>query len=255
MRLLRLNDLGELSLTQDLSDPLPPYAILSHTWGDDLDEVSFADLEKGQDKAKAKAGYIKIRFCGEQARKDSIAYFWVDTCCINKASHVELSEAITSMFRWYRNAVKCYVYMSDVSVQNLQKDDRNQFLWETSFRKSRWFTRGWTLQELLAPDIVEFFSVEQALLGDKKMLAQQIHEITKIPLTALHGTALSEFSIAERMRWAEMRQTKKKEDQAYCLLGVFDVFMPLIYGEGDHAFIRLQKAISERSGRPVAAYQ
>jgi hypothetical protein len=243
MRLLRLSDRGQLSLTNNLVDDFPPYAILSHTWGADTDEeVTFNDLESGL--GKSKVGHAKIQFCGQQARTDGIEYFWVDTCCINKANHTELSEAITSTFLWYRNAVKCYVYLSDVSTRK-RKSDQLQRTWESAFRISRWFTRGWTLQELLAPVSVEFFSREGDLLGDKKTLEQQITDITGIPIAALRGAPLSDFSIEERLRWASNRSTRRKEDQAYCLLGIFDVFMPLIYGEGDNAFYRLKEEINK----------
>lgn len=144
------------------------------------------------------------------------------------------------MFRWYRKAVKCYVYLSDVSVGD-EDEDHTKRTWELAFRNSRWFTRGWTLQELLAPASVEFFSQEGERLGDKNILEQQIYEVTGIPIAALRGTPLSQFSVDERMRWAAKRNTTKKEDKAYCLLGIFGVFMPLIYGEGEHAFVRLRK--------------
>ena len=253
MRLLTWNSSNDISLTKDLSDDndIPPYAILSHTWGEDSEEVTFADIEKRQ--GKEKAGYKKIKFCGEQARKDRYEYFWVDTCCINKDSHVELSEAITSMFKWYKNAAKCYVYLSDVSARKRDINSNTQSDWKLSFQTSRWFTRGWTLQELLAPAIVEFFSREAQLLGTKETLTQQIHEITTIPLAALQGTPLSQFSIAERLRWTGNRNTKKKEDKAYCLLGIFDVFMTFNYGEGDNAFQRLLKKIKNQFGADVAS--
>jgi hypothetical protein len=153
MRLLKFGSRGELSLTEDLIDNIPDYAILSHTWVDD-EEVTFRDLKNGSDKSKV--GYAKIQFCGRQAKKDGLQYFWVDTCCIDKANHTELSEAITSMYLWYRNSVKCYAYLLDVSIRN---DDNNETRrrWKLDFRKSRWFTRGWTLQELIAPTSVEFF--------------------------------------------------------------------------------------------------
>ena len=113
MRLLQCNSAGQLSLTKDLiGDDIPKYAILSHTWGADTEEVAFRDLMDGT--GKSKAGYDKIRFCGEQARRDGLKYFWVDTCCIDKSNNTELSRAINSMFCWYRNAAKCYVYLSDV---------------------------------------------------------------------------------------------------------------------------------------------
>ena len=246
MRLLKLCSSGELSLTNDFVDDAPSYAILSHTWGRVEDEVTFKDLENGS--GITKAGYAKLRFCSNQARKDSLEYIWVDTCCINKANHAELSEAIVSMFRWYHNAQHCYVYLSDVSISNDSNNQPRQ-TWEPAFRNSRWFTRGWTLQELIAPRSVKFFSQEEKLLGDKKMLKQQIQEITGVPVSALSGRPLTQFSIEERLRWAAKRNTKRKEDQAYCLLGIFDIFIPLIYGERDHAFVRLKEEIMKRSSK------
>lgn len=243
MRLLKLDKHGGLSLTKDLQDNSPPYAILSHTWGDDEDEITLNDITSLS--FKNKPGYAKIKFCGEQAEKDKIEHFWVDTCCIDKKNLVELSEAITSMFRWYRDAVKCYVYLPDVSARkNTHQADR---VWELSFRKSRWFTRGWTLQELIAPKSVEFYSREGECLGDKLALAQMIHEITGIPITALHGAALSSFSVSDRISWTKTRTTKRKEDEAYCLLGIFNVFIPPIYGEKENAIVRLNEEIAKRS--------
>ena len=245
MRLLNFGSRDQLRLTQNFIEETPRYAILSHTWGADGDEVTFNDLKDGS--GKSKAGYTKIQFCGKQARKDSLQYFWVDTCCIDKANHTELSEAITSMFSWYRDAVKCYVYLSDVSIRN-NDNDQNERIWESDFRNSRWFTRGWTLQELIAPESVEFFSREGEYLGNKNTLRRQVHEITQIPIAALSGTPLPNFSVDERMRWAAKRDTKRKEDKAYCLQGIFNVFIPLIYGEGENAFLRLEEEI-DRSSR------
>ena len=241
MRLLHYDDRGELSLTKDLMiQDVPSYAILSHTWGADGDEVAFNDI--GTEFARRRAGYAKIQFCGEQARKHGLGHFWVDTCCIDKTNNTELAEAIASMFSWYRNAAKCYVYMSDVSV-------RNGCVWESAFRTSRWFTRGWTLQELLAPKSVNFYSREGEWLGDKTTLERQIYETTHIPPAAFRGTTpLSDFDVDERMQWASKRETKKTEDQAYCLQGIFGVFIPLIYGEGENALKRLKREIVELSG-------
>ena len=246
MRLLQFKNHSEFSLTNDLIDNVPPYAILSHTWGPDTDEVTFRDVRDST--GKSKAGYDKIRFCGEQATRDGLQYFWVDTCCIDKSNNTELSEAINSMFRWYREAAKCYVYLSDVSISN--SDENNQsfgLTWELAFRRSRWFTRGWTLQELIAPVSVEFFSGEGKTLGNKRSLEQQVHEITGVPISALQGSPLSNFSVSERISWAESRDTKRKEDKAYSLMGIFDIHMPLIYGEGKKAFIRLHEEISKSS--------
>jgi hypothetical protein len=247
MRLLERKTDEEFTLTKDIIDNIPHYAILSHTWGADTEEVTFRDLTDGT--GKDKTGYGKIRFCGEQARHDGLHYFWVDTCCIDKSNNTELAEAINSMFRWYRNAAKCYVYLSDVPRDAPDADDAFcQLPWESAFRKSRWFTRGWTLQELIAPKSVEFFSKYWEQLGNKASLGTIIHEITGIPDTALQGVPLSDFSVAERMSWAERRETTRKEDQAYSLLGIFDVYMPLIYSEGkEHAFKRLREVINVNS--------
>src|SRR5277367_329576 len=173
MRLLQVDENGDFSLTDDLINNIPPYAILSHTWGEDHKEVNFNDLTKGP--RKTKAGYKKLRFCAEQAARDGLQYIWVDTCCIDKSNNTELSEAINSMFRWYRDAAKCYVYLSDVSTHNSDENDEfSESSWGPDFWKSRWFTRGWTLQELIAPVSVEFFSEEGKRLGDKKSLEQPI---------------------------------------------------------------------------------
>ncbi|KAJ5065498.1 hypothetical protein J3E72DRAFT_298970, partial [Bipolaris maydis] len=151
------------------------------------------------------------------------------------------------MFRWYQNAVKCYVYLPDVSTARPNASyEFSEFTWESSFPESRWFTRGWTLQELLAPPSVEFFSQEGTRLGDKRSLERQIHEITGIATLALRGAPLEDFSIEERLSWAKSRRTTRKEDKAYSLLGIFGIYMPLIYGEGeDHAFRRLQEEINK----------
>jgi hypothetical protein len=246
MRLLQLKTNGEFSLTKDLINNVPPYAILSHTWGDDDQEATLRDLAEGS--GNTKAGYRKIQFCAEQAARDGLQHFWVDTCCIDKSNNTELSEAINSMFRWYRNAAKCYVYLSDVSTNDHDQNNLSFQSWETAFRKSRWFTRGWTLQELIAPPSVEFFSLEGKRLGDKESLERQVHEVTGLAVRALQGSALFEFSVAERMSWAEKRETKREEDKAYSLLGIFDIYMPLIYGEGmENAFRRLREEIDKCS--------
>ena len=245
MHLLKVGKRGGVSLTEDLVDHIPPYAILSHTWGADHDEVTFDDVKHRRGKSRV---HKKLQFCGEQARKDGLEYFWVDTCCINKASQSELSEAITSMFRWYRGAAKCYVYLSDVAAHKRDNRGQTQQPWESAFRMSKWFTRGWTLQELLAPASVEFFSREGELLGNKKTLEGLIHDITQIPITALQGASLSEFSFDERWEWTVGRNTKKIEDKAYCLLGIFDISMSLRYGEGEKEFKRLKDKVDKRSG-------
>ena len=243
MRLLEHKPNGDLVLCEFTSRNIPAYAILSHTWGDG--EVSLQEIEA--DTCTDKAGWKKIDFCAKQAEADGYRYIWVDTCCIDKKNAVELSEAVNSMFRWYQNASKCYVYLSDVSIG--QDDVRqSQPRWEASFRNSRWFTRGWTLQELIAPSSVEFFCSEGQRLGDKKELLQQIHEITGIPVNVIRGAALSNFDVNERMLWAQGRETMRPEDMAYALLGIFGIHMPLIYGEGMlNAFNRLEWEIDRRA--------
>ncbi|KAH8668244.1 hypothetical protein BGZ60DRAFT_376348 [Tricladium varicosporioides] len=242
IRLLQYNDDGELSLTTFFAgEILQEYAILSHTW--EAEEVTFEDLENGT--GREKIGYNKIRFCGEQARRDGLQYFWVDTCCIDKSSSAELSEAINSMFRWYRESTKCYVYLWDVLSTAVNTDGPT---WEPAFRKSKWFTRGWTLQELIAPRSVEFFSKEGELLGDRSTLEPHVCEITGIPAKALQGCPLSDLSITERMSWAEQRKTTCEEDKSYSLLGIFDISMPVIYGEGGKkALKRLREEIDKAS--------
>ncbi|TGO66537.1 hypothetical protein BOTNAR_0059g00190 [Botryotinia narcissicola] len=244
MRLLECNSEGQFVLVRNIDgNDVPKYAILSHTWGADTDELTFQDLMNGT--GQGKSGYRKLQFCGEQAKRDGLQYFWVDTCCIDKASSAELQEAINSMFRWYQNATKCYVYLSDVSTNIYEQTSSS---WQPTFRKSRWFTRGWTLQELIAPRSVDFFCLDGMLLGDKISLQHLINEITGIDTSALHGQNLSDFSIDERMSWAKNRETKREEDMAYCLLGIFDVHMPLIYGErSESAFRRLTEEIEKHS--------
>jgi hypothetical protein len=218
MRLLERDDTGEFRLTKHLPNDtipeIPPYPILSHTWGDE--EVLFKDLVDGNPKKKA--GYAKIQFCGDQAWRDGLKYFCVDTCCIDKSDAAELQHALNSMFQWYRAAAKCYVYLTEVSTRKRDADGNSK--WDLNFGDCRWFTRGWTLQELIAPAIVEFFSKEGERLGDKKSLEKEVYDITGIPRKALQGSPLSDFGVAERMKWIEKRNTKYEEDKAYSLFGI-----------------------------------
>jgi WD40 repeat protein len=247
MRLLQCDGEDELRFTKDFKkdDKVPPYAILSHTW--QHEEVTFSEIITGS--YKSKHGYRKIRFCAQQAKRDGLEYFWVDTCCINKENTFELRDAINSMFHWYQNAAKCYAYLSDVAIRKRRLCTApNEEVWEPAFRASRWFTRGWTLQELLAPRVVQFYSTEWEPLGDRKSLQQHIHEITRIPNSALEGARLSQFSVNERLSWNEHRHTELEEDKAYSLLGIFDVYIPPIYGEGiGGAYRRLMHEIKKLS--------
>lgn len=246
MRLLQLRDNNELTITNDLINDHPPYAILSHTWGRAGEEVTFQELT--EKRGRGKAGYQKIVFCGEQAKHDGLQYFWVDTCCIDKTSSAELSEAINSMFAWYRNAQKCYVYLSDVAkVNDDGADELSRSTWKSAFRESRWFTRGWTLQELTAPSQVEFFSSDYQRLGDKKSLEVTIKEITRIPVRAIQGHPSTEFTIDERISWSNVRRTTRPEDRAYSLLGILGVNMPLIYGEGEESAFRRIRIVTNQN--------
>jgi hypothetical protein len=255
MRLLKRLPNGELALTSFNDEDLPPYAILSHTWDKDQ-EVTYKELVDGI--RTSKAGYDKIHFCIDRAAQDNLKHCWVDTCCIDKSTSDELSTVINSMFLYYQRASKCYVYLSDVQVPDEVADAQAfRITWEDAFRRSRWFTRGWTLQELLAPPIVEFFSKDGKLLGSKISLEQEIQEITQIPAAALRGQSLSDFSVEERLSWAVRRTTTLKEDKVYCLLGIFKVFLPLIYGEGDeYATVRLREEIQRRQeGQGIESLQ
>jgi hypothetical protein len=250
MRLLKIEPTGHLSLTEDLLDNEGlKYAILSHTWHKDNDqEVTSEDLRKGT--GKSKIGNTKISFCAKQAIQDGIQYIWVDTCCIDKSNNnsnkaIELQYAINSMFRWYQNATKCYAYLEDVPGPEIDASGESyQTPSELSLGKSRWFTRGWTLQELIAPKVVEFYSQDWHHIGSKASLEREISKITSIPVQALRESRLDGFSTTERISWGEKRQTKYEEDKAYSLFGLFGVFMPPNYGEGkDYAFQRLHDEI------------
>jgi hypothetical protein len=156
MRLLKSSPNGDLELISFSDNDLPAYAILSHTWTEGH-KVTYNELVSGT--GKEKTGYANICFCADRADEDGLEYYWVDTCCINKSNPQELQTAINSMFRWYQGASKCYVYLSDVQVPAEVTNAQDfRITWVEAFPKSRWFTRGWTLQELLAPASVEFFS-------------------------------------------------------------------------------------------------
>jgi hypothetical protein len=216
---------------------IPQYAILSHTWTDE--EVTFQDfLSKDGDtvrKKESKKGFIKIMKTCELAARHNMRYIWVDTCCIDKSSSAELSEAINSMWRYYKDADVCYAYLADLPRRaNVVQE----------LKACKWFTRGWTLQELIAPKKLRFYDETWHFQGTKDEFAELLHQITKIPPDVLRDPdGLAKLSIAERMTWASKRETTRIEDTAYCLLGIFDINMPLLYGEGNKAFIRLQEEI------------
>ncbi|KZL69846.1 HET domain-containing protein [Colletotrichum tofieldiae] len=222
---------------------VPSYAILSHTWEDG--EITLQEWHDLEFRAKKKKGFFKIQSTCQQALLDGYSHAWVDTNCIDKSSSAELSESINSMFNWYRGADICYVYMADVPPHAIKEDYCDP---DSHFRKSRWFTRGWTLQELIAPIEMKFYALDWTTLGVKRDLVQALHEATGIDNLCLSGDLNpSDFSSAEVMSWAAYRVTTRLEDQAYCLLGLFGVNMPLLYGEGRKAFLRLQEEIIKTS--------
>lgn len=260
----------ELRLEAFYGSQVPRYVILSHRW--ENQEVSFQELQTTI-AALRPAGSIKLtgsKFSKiEKTRelatsRDNVDWVWIDTCCINKESSAELSEAINSMYRWYENADVCYVYLSDVRwVGKTNLDARlgieTHKISLASFMESAWFSRGWTLQELLAPHQLFFFDRMWECIGERNELAQHVSSVTGIDEIILTGGTLAggmsgyraqlinNANVAEKMSWAAKRRTTREEDMAYCLLGLFDVNMPLLYGEGGKAFMRLQLEIIRKS--------
>ncbi|KAI1088895.1 HET-domain-containing protein [Rostrohypoxylon terebratum] len=245
---MRLLNAQTKELRRFEEDKREPYAILSHTWGSE--EITLQELvlitehenESPPHPSTFKTGYRKIQGCCDRAKENGLEWVWVDTCCIDKTDNVELSEAINSMYRWYKESRVCYVYLEDVSSDDIDPSANN-----SPFRNSRWFTRGWTLQELIAPNNVEFFSNSWSLLSSRSEAKTVLEEITGIPISLLSECGVRYFSIAQHMCWAAKRETTRKEDMAYCLLGIFDINMPLLYGEGDKSFQRLQYEIIRQS--------
>ncbi|KAI1803237.1 HET-domain-containing protein [Daldinia bambusicola] len=250
MRLLEAHtakETGTLKLVEKRPDELLRYAILSHTWEDD--EITFDDIESGEagyasaKTAAAHTSLSKILGACTQAANDGYEYIWIDSCCIDKRSSSELSEAINSMFAWYRDADICYAFLlkapNDLATPEAKAE----------FETNRWFTRGWTLQELLAPKHVIFFSGDWVPIGEKKLLCLLLAKITRIDYKILLGDEpLDSTSVARRMTWAAQRVTKRPEDRAYSLMGIFSVNMPMLYGEGgENAFLRLQGEIMKQS--------
>ncbi|KAH8656013.1 heterokaryon incompatibility protein-domain-containing protein [Tricladium varicosporioides] len=237
---MHLLDVETLQLSIFSGSSIPPYAILSHTW--DRDETSFQEICSDHATLEGKGGFEKIKAACKVAHSDGFKYIWIDTCCIDKASSAELSEAINSMFRWYQDADVCYVFLSDVHTTS---DPKSQ---DSQFRSSRWFTRGWTLQELLAPRNLTFYTSSWEELGTKYDLHYLISQITTIPSTVLvNWKGAIAYSIAQKMSWAASRFTTREEGRAYCLMGIFNINMPMLYGEGRSAFRRLQEEIMKRN--------
>ncbi|KAF4452330.1 Vegetative incompatibility HET-E-1 [Fusarium albosuccineum] len=218
---------GEIRFEEFYGHNITPYAILSHTW-EDGQEVTFEDCKSSV--AKNKKGYSKIQKTCQLAVDEGIDYIWIDTCCIDKSSSAELTEAINSMYQWYERAEVCYAYLSDLDGGDL--------------KDCRWFTRGWTLQELIAPNNMKFFDHSWENVGDKASLLEQLSTITSIEARILsHQDPLWYACVAKRFSWAAKRKNTRDEDIAYCLLGIFNINMPMLYGEGFKAFVRLQEEI------------
>ena len=240
------------------------YAILSHTWGTPQEEVSFKDFSD-LEQARKKIGFAKIEKTCEIARSQQLEYAWVDTCCIDKSSSAELSEAINSMFQWYRMSEICYIFLADlhdepydtsISLRKSSMRNKTGDTWSTAekhyldsnFARCRWFSRGWTLQELIAPRTAMFYDAKWQRFATKHDIAPILSLITGIHKDILYGTAaLGDTPIFTRMSWAAKRNTTRVEDTAYCLLGIFDINFPLIYGEGPKAFRRLQEEIIRKT--------
>jgi len=230
---MRLINTQTLELEEYFGSQIPKYAILSHTWRDG--EVTFQDwqdpLRRSAKKTDSRKSWRRAKF----SRSQSLQYLWVDTNCINKESSSELSEAINSMYNWYRDSSMCLAFLDDFDIH------KNPL---TDLQHCRWFTRGWTLQELLAPSQVHFFDSAWRIFGTKTSISRELEKITTIEASILIEPArIGSRSVGMKMSWAANRVTTREEDMAYCLLGIFEVNMPLLYGEGGRAFIRLQEEI------------
>lgn len=246
---MRLLDVNRLEFREfGGSASCPKYAILSHRWGDEeitlqsfgeaRKEVEQAMEQHSEQRQHSNAGSSKIAGACLQARQHGLDYLWVDTCCIDKTSTVEMAESLNSMFKCYERAQACYSHLMDV----VSLADDPQFA--AHFRNSQWFTRGWTLQELLAPQNLQFFNCDWVLLGSKQELSADVQAVTLIPSQYLyHQEPLRKASVAQRMSWASKRRTTRIEDRAYSLFGIFDVSIEMRYGEEERAFQRLQQAI------------
>lgn len=261
MRLINVEKFlkDEVSVLEVFAGPLPKYVILSHTWGDE--EVTIQDMSS-KSAAKMK-GYSKIRKTCELAHTINIPYAWIDTCCIDKTSSAELSEAINSMYRWYAQAELAYAFLVDWKphvIQELPERENSSAtpnVDEEDLSKCRWFTRGWTLQELIAPEELDFYDSSWNYRGTRVDMAEVLASITGIDKAVLYNAKrLTATPVARRMSWAAGRRTTREEDRAYSLLGIFNINMPMLYGEGEKAFVRLQETIlSETNDMSLFAWK
>ncbi|KAK7920010.1 HET protein [Apiospora marii] len=228
------------------------YSILSHRWGSE--EITYRDVLSMDSTVRAKAGFSKLVGACALAKQLGYGLIWIDICCIDKANFTELSESINSMYKitvqkWYAESAICFAYLQDVAspAQDMAfpVDDKTP---SAHMEQSEWFQRGWTLQELIAPRNVCFYDANWALLGDKSSLSKALTRKTGIPEDVLKNERPPQAcSVAQRMSWAAARTTSRVEDQAYSLIGLFDVNMPMIYGEKERAFLRLQQQIISSS--------
>ena len=227
------------------------YAILSHRWVKEVDYVEMVDLMKmkkgDRDEIRTRDGYQKILRSCRQAKNDHVKWLWVDTCCIDKRSSSELSEAINSMYRWYESSKICYTYLHDFEGWSFPiKPDHEKFPAFNGWPE--WFSRGWTLQELIAPRMLLFFNKQWKSIGTKRTYADDLNRITRVPKAVLmDGMVSNRPCVAQIMSWAANRKTTRIEDRAYSLLGLLGVNMPMLYGEGKEAFLRLQLEIIRKS--------
>ncbi|KAI0025776.1 heterokaryon incompatibility protein-domain-containing protein [Xylariomycetidae sp. FL0641] len=243
---MRLIDVNSLRLKEVSGPDALPYAILSHTWDDT--EVSFQEMQD-LENARSKAGFTKILNCCQQAKKDGWNWVWIDSCCIDKRSSAELSEAINSMFDWYASSTVCYVHLGDVDSKqqwlSLMNDGKAD---DMTGRLPRWMRRGWTLQEMIAPLNLQFFTNGWRPLGSKAQWKSELFRLTGVdPRVLVRTESLSNIAVATKMHWAAGRETTREEDRAYSLLGIFNLTMPLMYGEGPRAFQRLQEELLEET--------
>ena len=229
---MRLLNVFNLRLEQFFEDQIPHYAILSHTWEDE--EVTFQDMQKGH--GPSRKGWQKIESCCKLVREiGNQEYVWIDTCCIDKSSSSELTESINSMFDWYARSEICYAYLKDVPYVRHDRLFHNEFYdldlpfpksfdlnFAAAFRRSRWFTRGWTLQELLTPEFVVFLNSGWTAITTKQLSVQIIQEVTGIEPQYLRGPLkrFSRATIARKMCWASGRQTTRKRGPCIFFAGL-----------------------------------